>query len=226
MAEFNPKIIRNVPEEKRIAKEEELKAECDALYRETVQKTEEFLEEFNRYQTIACPVCDMAIEIDTHSLEETVLKRKEGVFLDKTIYATTVECPECKSVISLSERTEKEMNDDISFIVKGIATTLVLFGISIGCILGIIKMEGYEDASLFSLPQTEVFEATVVDINGDAYTFEDKEGDQLVVIIAKGFYEIGDKVEIKAMYYVNGEKTYCDNDYPNAWSRVVEEGEP
>ena len=225
MAEFNPKIIRNVPEEKRIAEEKELKAECDALYRETVQETEEFLEEFNRYQTIACPVCDMAIEIDTHSLEENVLMTKEGIFFDKTVYATTIECPECKSVISLSERTKKEMNDDISYIAKGLATVFVLFGVTIGLILMTIKFD--EDAMntdvLLSLPQTEIFEATVVDVNADAYTFEDKQGDQLVVITTKEHYKVGDVIEIKAVYYANGEKTFCDNDNPNAWSRIIEE---
>lgn len=225
MAEFNPKIIRNVPEEERIAKEEELKAECDALYRETVQKTEEFLEEFNRYQTIACPVCDMAIEIDTHSLEEKVLMTKEGIFFDKTVYATTIECPECKSVISLSDRTKREMNDDISYIAKGLATVLVLFGVTIGLILMTIKFD--EDAMntdvLLSPPQTEIFEATVVDVNADAYTFEDEQGDQLVVITTKEHYKVGDVIEIKAVYYANGEKTFCDNDNPNAWSRIIEE---
>lgn len=233
------KVILNAPEEKRRQEQAKLDEECNALLQETMQATEEFIEELDRYRVIPCPVCYEMAKVDTFALEEEMISEKEGFFRSVRTYAKTVKCPNCESVLSLDERKVSEWYNEFLGLVKTFCGIVLILAIAV--LLGIFAIMSADEEELnaaiddvskalggYSVelaPQDEqekVFTVTVTNIEQNAQGFQyeltDKEGMTIVVFSEiDQCYEAGKAIDVHAQYNADGTKVFTENDNENSW---------
>lgn len=219
------KVVRNIPEERRLKEQELLEEECKAIAQNTMAETAEFLKELNRYQLVSCPVCGTMMKIDTIELsekKEEKISEKHNPVRSVYVYAKTVECSECKSVISLDERKEFQWGYDFWDALKTLGFIVFIAGL-IG-LLTICTVESYP--AEFETPQEKVFPVTVTnveqDVQGFQYELTDKEGMTIVVFSEiDQRYEIGETIDVHTQYKADGTKVFSENGNGNSWTYVM-----
>lgn len=237
------KIVRNVPEEKRLKEQERLEKECEALTQKTIRETEKFLEEYNRYQTVVCPACGEVVNIDTHKSEE-LMSEKHGTFISRYVYAKTAKCSACKSVISFDERKKTELDTEEIWSAFGLLlVALFLIVFPVVAAIGVYNDPNFDgivdtlnamldDAGAEQVEFTndqenqKVFSVTVTgaeqDAQGFRYELTDSEGMTIIVFSEiDQRYEVGKDIYILAQYKVDGTKIFSENGNSNSWRYVM-----
>lgn len=233
------KVVLNVPEEKRRQEQAELEEECNALLQETMEATEEFIEELNRYRVIPCPVCCEMTKVDTFALKEELVSEEERFFRSVRTYAKTVECPNCKSVLSFDETKDTVWYNETVGLAKSFCGIMVILAIAVS--LGFYAIVSADEEELNAAiddvftalggysaeyaPQDEwekVFSVTVTNIEQNAQGFQyeltDKEGMTIVVFSEiDQCYEVGKAIDVHAQYNADGTKVFTENNNINSW---------
>lgn len=237
------KVVLNAPEEKRRQEQAKLDEECNALLQETMEATEEFIEELDRYRVIPCPVCYEMTKVDTFALEEELVSEKEGFFRSVRTYAKTVKCPNCESVLSFDETKDTVWVSEFLEAAKTFGAIILLLAITVP--LGIYAIKSADEEELgtaiddvctalggYSVelaPQDEqekVFSVTVTNIEQNAQGFQyeltDKEGMTIVVFSEiDQCYEVGKAIDVHAQYNVDGTKVFTENNNINSWKYTM-----
>lgn len=237
------KVVLNAPEEKRRQEQAKLEEECDALLQETMEATEEFIEELDRYRVIPCPVCYEMTKVDTFASEEELISEEEGFFRGVRTYAKTVKCPNCESVLSFDERKVSEWYNEFLGLVRTFCGIVLILAIAVA--LGIYAVVSADEEELSTAidevctalggysaelaPQDEqekVFSVTVTNIEQDAQGFQyeltDKEGMTIVVFSEiDQCYEVGKAIDVHAQYNADGTKVFTENDNINSWKYTM-----